>query len=171
MNAKLTAALAAYAAAIIGANLLTHHAGFVGVGFGLTASAGALAAGFALLARDAVREAAGVNWRWWVLGAIAAGAVVSVAMTTPMLAVASGVAFVGAELVDLVVYERARRRGFATAALASNAVSAPLDSLVFLWLAPFPLAWPAFAGQVVAKWLWATALPVCLYLIASRRAR
>jgi hypothetical protein len=61
------------------------------------------------------------------------------------------------ELADLVVYQPLRRRGFLRAVLASNAVGAPLDTIVFLALAGFPV-WSALPGQLWVK-AWATLIP------------
>lgn len=168
---RLTAALAVYIGAIVAANLLTNHYGLVAVGFGLLVTSGTFAAGFALVARDVVREAGGTYWRWWVLAAIVTGAAISYLAATPALALASGVAFTGAELIDTVIYEGTRRWGWARGVLASNAVSAPADTVLFLWLAPFPLTWPALIGQVIAKWVYATCIPVCVTLLATSRRR
>ena len=83
---------------------------------------------------------------------------------SPALALASTVAFVCAELVDLLVYEPVRKsKGFLKGALASNIVSAPIDTFAFLSLAGFPLTMETVTGQFVGKVLWATALPLCVY--------
>lgn len=166
----LPAALAAYVLSIVAANVLTDRYGMVAVGFGLVVTAGTFAAGAALLARDLLREAAGDRWRWWIAAAIAAGALLSWMLATPGLALASAAAFALAELVDTAVYEVARRRGWTRVQgiLTSNAVSGPVDTFTFLWLAPlFPVTAAAMIGQTIAKWLWATCLPVCAYLIAT----
>lgn len=160
----LPLAVAAYAAAILAANLMTARMGLVPVGFGMLVTAGTFAAGFALLARDAVQRCGGIRWG---LGAIAAGGALSWVFASPQLAIASTVAFIGAELIDFAIYTPLRaRRGFATAAVASNIVSAPIDTVLFLALAGFPLTVGAVAGQFVGKVLWATLVPVGLYLIA-----
>jgi uncharacterized PurR-regulated membrane protein YhhQ (DUF165 family) len=164
---KSAAALAVYIAAIVAANVLTTHFGLVPVGFGLLVPAGTYAAGFALLARDVVQRAAGIPW---VFAGIAIGGLLSWLMATPGLALASVTAFTVAELADLAIYTPTERRyGFVPAALASNAVGAPIDTLIFLTLAGFPLTWQTFAGQLIGKWFWATLLPVLIY-VAGRSA-
>lgn len=160
------AAVVVYVAAIVAANVLTARFGLVPVGFGLVATAGTYAAGFALLARDFVDRYAG---RWWVLGGIALGIALSWFAASPALAVASAAAFGISELADFAVYRLARRRrGFVFSAATSNVVSAPLDTVVFLAIAGFPLTWPVIAGQLVAKLLWATAVPLTLYVLGRR---
>lgn len=159
-------ALATYVGAVVAANWLTSRYGFVPVGFGLTTTAGTYAAGVALLARDALQDTAG---RRAVLAAICIGALLSAWLSTPQLALASGAAFLIAELSDMAIYTPLRRRGWARAVLASNAIGAALDTVAFLALAGFPI-WTALPGQLVGKLLWATAAPVAV-VVAVRRVR
>jgi len=162
----LAVAIAAYVAAVVLANVVTERLGMVSVGFGLLVTAGTYAAGFALLARDFVHRFGG---RPWALAAIALGGVLSWALSSPALAAASTVAFVSAELIDLGVYEPIRRaKGFIQGALVSNIVSAPIDTVVFLSLAGFPLTLETVGGQFVGKVLWATALPLSIYWLGRR---
>lgn len=166
---RLLVATAAYFAAVVLANVLTSHYGLVGAGWGLMVTAGTYAAGFALLARDFVHRYGGV---WYVLTAIAAAGVVSWFLATPALAVASSVAFLTAEVVDFAVFAPLRERvGFIASALASNVVSAPVDTVVFLAIAGFPLTWEAVGGQFVAKVLWATVVPLALWAVLTVRRR
>jgi uncharacterized PurR-regulated membrane protein YhhQ (DUF165 family) len=162
---KTITVLAAYVACIVLANVLTARFGMVPVGFGLLATAGTYAAGLALLARDVVQDVAG---RRAVLGAVIVGAGLSAWLSTPQLAVASGAAFLIAELADMGVYTPLRRKGWARAVLASNAVGAVVDTVVFLWLAGFPLTVAALGGQMAGKLLWATLVPVVLMLVVRR---
>lgn len=76
VTAARAAAIAAYAAVVVLANVLTSRYGLVPVGFGLIATAGTYCAGAALGLRDLVQET------WSVLGvvvAIALGAALSFA--------------------------------------------------------------------------------------------
>lgn len=157
-------ALTVYITAIVSANLLTNHYGLVSVGFGLMVTAGTYSAGAALLARDYVHRYAGVSW---VLLAITAGGVISWLTTTPALALASTVAFVGAELLDLGVFSALHERlGMFGGALISNIVSTPADTLMFLWIAGFPLTFASVTGQFISKVLWATLVPLVLLEVA-----
>lgn len=126
--------LVAFVLVITAANLLTSELGMV-TWLGLMATAGTWLAGFGLVARDALHDAAGLRW---VLAAIAIGVVVSVAFS-PQLALASGGAVALSELADLAVYSPLRRRGRTRAALASNVVGSVVDTVAFLWIAGFPL--------------------------------
>lgn len=156
----------AFAAGVVTANWLTSTYGLVPVGFGMTATAGTIAAGYTLLARDWVHEVAG---RRAVLACIAAGAVLSAVLAEPTLALASAAAFAMSELADLLVYQPLRRRGLLRAVVASNAVGAPLDTIVFLSLAGFPV-WSALPGQLWVK-AWATLIPVAAVLAARALLR
>ncbi|WP_313663435.1 VUT family protein [Cellulosimicrobium cellulans] len=158
----LIVALAAYIGAVVTANVVTARMGLVPVGFGLLVPAGTYAAGAALLARDFVHRQGG---RWWSLGAIGVAAILSWFLSTPEIATASVAAFVIAELVDLGIFATVRRRGFIRAAFTSNLVSAPLDTVVFLTLAGFPLTVETLLGQMVGKLVWATALPLAIYAL------
>ena len=166
MRLRLAVALGVYVATIVAANVMTAHLGLVGVGFGLKVTAGTFAAGFALVARDFVHRYGGT---WWALAGVAVGIAISAVLASPALALASAVAFGAAELVDLVVYQRlAFRNGFVPAVIASNVVSAPIDTVLFLAIAGFPVTWQAVLGQFLAKLVWATLVPLALYVVASR---
>lgn len=163
MSRKLALSIAAYIAAIVLANLMTAHLGLVPIGLGFTVTAGTFAAGFALLARDWVHGYGGIKW---ALASVLVGAALSWYLATPQLAIASTVAFVAAELVDMAVYVPLRKtRGFIAAAIISNIVSAPIDTALFLHLAGFPVTLESISGQFVAKVIWATLLPVAIYAL------
>lgn len=156
-----------YASAIVLANWLTARFGLIPVAPGLLATAGTYAAGAAFVARDAVQDTAG---RWWALAAVVAGGGLSLVLATPALALASAAAFLVSELADMAVYSPLRRRGYIRAAVASNAVGSVVDTLLFLWLAGFPVTGLVVAGQLVGK-AWVTAAAVGLVLVVrSRRA-
>jgi uncharacterized PurR-regulated membrane protein YhhQ (DUF165 family) len=161
-------AASGYVAVIVAANIVTNVFGLIPAGFGLVTAAGTVFAGLALLLRDVVQDAAG---RWVALALIAVGATLSALLSTPALAVASAAAFLISELVDLAVYTPLRARGWnLRAKAASNLISAPIDTVVFLSLAGFGLATPIVAGQLVGKLLYATAIPLLLRL-AVRQLR
>lgn len=165
-------ALAVYIGAIVAANILSANFGLVPVGFGLLVSAGTYAAGFALLSRDFVHNYLGIRG---VLLGIAVGVALSWLLATPALAVASAVAFLVAEFADLIVFQWIRPRGFVRAALVSNVVSAPVDTVLFLWIAGFPLMFESIVGQMVGKIVWATIVPLALFvgvrMLVRRRTR
>ena len=130
-------------------------------------TAGTFAAGAALIVRDRLQV---VSSRWVVLAAIAVGAGLSAVTSTPALAVASGVAFAASELVDWSVFTPLARRSTAAAVLVSSAVAAPVDTVLFLWLAGFPLTWQAIAGQLIVKTAMAGIVAAVISARGGRRA-
>lgn len=125
---------------------------------GLMAPSGVLLIGAALALRDALHE---IVPRWVVGGLIGAGAALSLAFSPPALAVASAVAFLLSELADFAVYDRLRQRGMALAVIASGAVGAVLDSVIFSALAFGTVKWAPglilaklYASAGFAAWKW-----------------
>jgi uncharacterized PurR-regulated membrane protein YhhQ (DUF165 family) len=138
-----TAAFLIFVALVVAANWLTATFGMVG---GIV-TAGTFAAGLTFLARDVLQD---VGSNALTVSAITAGAALS-ALMSPSLALASGVAFLFSELADYAVYTPLRKRTVSGAVLASNAVGAVLDSLLFLFMAGFPLtSWGTQSAVKVA---------------------
>lgn len=167
---KLALLVAAFAATVPAANWLIGKVGTVcvpdgpcllPVGLGLTAPSGVLMVGLGLVLRDMVHEAGGVRAS---LLAIAIGGVLSALFASPALVAASVIAFVLAELADLLVYAPLREKRLGLAVLASGAVGAVVDSAVFLLLAFGSLEF--IEGQVIGK-LWMSLLAFAF--IAYRR--
>ena len=140
-------AAAGFIICILLANYVTTEYGMVPVGFGLVATAGTYFAGLTFVLRDSVQDGFG---KYAALGLIMAGAGLSFIVADPFIALASGVAFLAAETADLLIYTPLRRRGYLRAAVASNVVGAVVDTVLFLWIAGFPIA-DALAGQIVGK--------------------
>jgi uncharacterized PurR-regulated membrane protein YhhQ (DUF165 family) len=83
---------------------------------------------------------------------------------------ASTLAFAVSELADLLVYRRlTRRHGWLIAAAVSNAVGAPIDTMLFLAVAGLPIA-VAMPGQLWVKTL-ATILPLTLVTLTRALLR
>lgn len=157
--------VAAYISSVLAANIVTTHWGLVAAGFGLLVPAGTYFAGLALALRDAVHEWCGVRWVW---AAIAAGTVLSVVFADGRIALASGAAFALSEALDLSVYAGLRSRGWRRALVASNAVGAVADTLLFLWLSGFGISGPAVAGQLLVKAVWVTASALLVAEVVRR---
>lgn len=161
--------LLGFALCIPAANWMIGHLGavcppggpcLIPVAPGLMAPSGVLMIGLALVLRDLVQRRLGIGW---AVGAILAGAVLSAWLAPPTLVLASAVAFLFSELVDLAVYTPLQRRGLVLAVAASGAVGVVADSAVFLWLAFGSLDF--LAGQVVGKaWMVLAALPAVAWL-------
>ena len=143
----------AYIFSIILANWMINNIGdcipdgpcVIPVGFGLSAPSGVLMIGIALVLRDSIHEVYG---RWWVVGGILVGAILSSAIS-PSLAVASGVAFAVSEVGDMLVYEPIRRYSRPLGVAISGMIGGAIDSALFLMLAFGSLAY--FEGQFIGK--------------------
>lgn len=149
----------ALVASVVIANWATSTFGFVPVGFGQAATAGTLAAGVALAARDAIQDALG---KGWMLGFLAVAAALSYVVADPHIATASLFAFTVAELLDFAVYTPIRTnsvlgdRRWAAAVIASDLVGIVADTVIFIGIAfGMSTVWPAMPGQFIGK-AWAT---------------
>lgn len=168
---KLAGSIAAFLLAIIGANWALETYGVIDIGLGLTAPAGVFLAGLTFGLRDVIHEYGGVRA---VVPAIIAGAALSWLLSDAVsipggvtsIAVASGAAFLLAELFDLGVYAPLRERNWPIAVAASNVVGSIADSIVFLWLAFGSLDY--ITGQIVGK---AVMIAAALPLVAMARRR
>lgn len=163
----------ALVATVLVANYVTSRYGKWPVGFGLTATAGTYFAGAAFVLRDSLQDLGGKRW---VIATIAAGALLSLLIGAPGIALASAVAFALSELADFAVYTPLRSRGYVRAALASNAVGIVVDTGVFLSLAAtalrafdpgFTVA-GAFWGQLLGKFA-VTLVVVATVALRNRR--
>lgn len=154
--------LGIYIGSIVLANLCTTQFGLVPIGFGLLVTAGTFAAGFALIARDAVQVKSG---KAIVLLAIVIGAGISALTSNPAIAIASGIAFLISELVDFAVFTPLKGRNLAGAVVASSVISAPVDTVLFLHLAGFGVTWQAVLGQFIVK----TALALIAAIVITAR--
>lgn len=176
--AALTAA--AFLACIIAANIVTTWLDMVWV-FGLTATAGTYFAGATFVLRDTIQDALGKRV---VVALIVTGAALSLALspfftdstnlppgvTATSIALASGAAFLCAELVDFTIYTPLRAHGYVRAAIASNIAGAIVDTILFLWISGFGVTGSIFAGQITGK-LAVTAVVVVLVVgVRTRRA-
>lgn len=151
---RTTLLAASFLATIPAANWLIGNVGscipsgpcLIPVAPGLMAPSGVLLIGAALALRDSLHERMP---RWRVAALIAGGAALSLSFSPPALAVASAVAFLLSELADFAVYDRLRQRAMAAAVLASGAVGAVLDSVIFSALAFGTVKWAP--GLILAK--------------------
>lgn len=157
------ASLVGYVLVIVAANWMSSAFGLVPI-FGLFVTAGTFAAGLALILRDAVQVGLGSKV---VIVAILAGVGLSYVTSSPAIALASGMAFLVSEVVDLSVFTPLRRRSLAGAVLLSSVVSAPVDTILFLYLAGFPVTWQAVLGQFIVK----TALALGVAIVLAIRHR
>lgn len=167
--------LAAFAACIPAANWLIQNVGtvcaadgvcLVPVAPGIMAPSGVIMVGLALVLRDLVQRRLGVGW---AAAAILGGAAASALLAPPSLVIASAVAFLTSEFVDLAVYTPLQRRRLLLAVLLSSLVGLVVDSAVFLYLAFGSLAY--LPGQIIGKaWMVLLALPA-IWWIRNRDRR
>jgi uncharacterized PurR-regulated membrane protein YhhQ (DUF165 family) len=151
---KLAALIAlGYIGTIVLANWLVNRYGLIPAGFGLLVPAGTYSAALALGLRDWLHETAGVPA---VLVAIVAGCLISWAVASPKIALASAVAFGVSELADLCIYSPLRERQRSGAIAASNAVGSVVDTLIFLAISGFGVTARNVGGQLLVKAVWAT---------------
>jgi len=164
MNRLNILAPAAYIATIGAANWAVANVGIIPVGFGLMAPAGVLFVGLAFTLRDLTQDAYG---KVVTIAAILAGALLSLLISTPALALASAAAFLFSELADMAVYTPLRKRGWLRAIAASNIVGLVVDSVLFLWLAFGSLTF--LAGQIWGKAIMTLAAVAVVRLYRARR--
>lgn len=164
--------LIAYVSSIALANFMITHVGtvcrgpegpcLVPVGLGLMATSGTLMIGLSFTLRDLTQDALG---RWWTLGGIAIGALLSVITSSPQVALASGLTLLVSETADFAVYTPLRKRYWLGAVVASNVVGLTVDTILFLTLAfgigSLGLMWGQMVGKiemtllaVVILWMW-----------------
>lgn len=163
--------LACYIGSIALANFMIAHVGqciapggpcLVPVWPGLMATSGTLAIGLSFTFRDLTQDQLGR--RWTFLG-IVAGAALSMLLSSPAVAFASGFTLLLSETADLLVYSPLRERYWLGAVALSNLVGLTLDTLLFILLAFGPDRLYLFLGQAVGKfemtvlavavlWLW-----------------
>lgn len=156
--------VAAFAAMVPLANWMIGHVGtcypggpcVIPVWPSIMAPSGVLAIGLAFVLRDLVQRRMG---RWWSLGAIAAGAVLSLFVAPPAIAAASIISYLASELTDFGVFTALAGRGLVIAVAVSGIISATVDSAAFLAIGFGSLAF--MPGQLLGKaWSIAAALPV-----------
>lgn len=154
----------AYLTSIVLAAWLVVHVGVVPVGLGLVAPAAAYVVGVTMVLRDLAQDQIGPRWTYVAMvAATALSAIVS-----PTVAVASALAFIASETLDMLVYTPIRRTGrIITAVLASNVVAIVADSAIFLSVAFGDLSF--FWGQAWAKAVSTVAVALVLTFIYRNR--
>lgn len=132
----------------------------------IMAPSGVIAIGASFTLRDLVQRRLGVRV---TMLAIVVGAVASAALDST-LALASGVAFLLAESLDLFVYTPLQRRNLVGAVVASNIVGMVIDTIVFLSIAFGSLA--LIQGQLIGKaWMSLVAIPIIYGIRTWERRR
>lgn len=138
-----------YVLSVVAANAAIRWIGFLPVWPGIDAPAGVYFVGITFTLRDMVQKRRGVRL---AMLAVPLGALIS-AVFSGDLALASFLAFMLSESMDMIVYTRIRKRHPILAILVSNIVGLIVDSAAFLWLAFGSLDY--LAGQIIGK-VWMT---------------
>lgn len=157
---------AAYVALIPLVNWLFEFTPAIPIGPGFAFNPLSLMVGFIFIARDYAQRAIGHYVGFAMMLALA----LSLATSGPALAIASGVAFLVAEVADWAIYTFLRRP-FSERVLLSTLVAGPVDTLAFLYGATFShvgdeaLSWSNTASWILGK---AIAAVVVFWLIRRR---
>ena len=135
---------------------------------------GALTYPLAFLVNDLVNRFHGsATARKVVYVGFAVGVVLSLSVESidPRIAIASGTAFLLAQLLDVFIFDRLRQGRWWLAPAASSAVSTIVDTALFFGIAfaGTGLPWMTWAaGDLGVKWVVAGLSVVCFGLIAHR---
>ena len=155
---------ALYVGSIVLAAYLVAAHGVVPVGLGLYAPAGAYVIGVTMVLRDLTQDQLGPKWTY---AAILIGTGLAT-VVSPAVALASAIAFLGSETLDMLVYTPLRVRGHVVPAiLASNLVGTVVDSVLFLLIAFGSLEF--LAGQVWAKLVSTALAALVVGMLYSRK--
>lgn len=134
------------------------------VGFGYTAPSGVFMIGIALVLRDLIQERYG---KWSAFLAVLVGSAISYILADPYIAAASVTAYLLAEISDLIVYTKLRKKSLSAAVLASGLVGSIIDSAVFLFIAFGSLQF--IEGQIIGK-LWMSIFAIAVLRFIKSRA-
>lgn len=149
----LVLAVAAMATVIVASNILVQFP-FRPLGLQDYLTWGAFTFPFAFLVTDLTNRYLGPERaRLVVYAGFAIAVVLSVVLATPRIAIASGTAFLVAQLIDVSVFHRLRHRFWWQAPLASSIIGSTVDTALFFSI--------AFAGTGVGEAnYWGLTLPV-----------
>lgn len=120
--------------------------------------------GLTLSTRDRLHDQWGKSIKWRMPCLILAGGLISYAITPDAgrIALASFIAFVVSEALDLVVYHINRRKPYLIRSNTSNVFGAAADSILFPMIAFGGFPWLIILGQFLAKivggFLWSLVL-------------
>lgn len=146
MLSRLLVAVAAMVAVVAASNVLVQFpvdAMLGGVNLGDILTWGAFTYPVAFLVTDLSNRAFGPQRaRLVVVAGFIVAVMLSIWLATPRIAIASGTAFLVAQLLDISIFHRLRNSAWWHAPMFSSLVSSALDTIIFFTLAMAP----AFAG-------------------------
>jgi queuosine precursor transporter len=150
--------VAAMALVVVASNILVQYP-FEPMGLANYLTWGAFTYPFAFLVNDLTNRRFGpAAARRVAIVGFAIAVVLSIILATPRIALASGTAFLVAQLVDVKIFDRLREGAWWRAPLASSLIGSALDTALFFTLA---FAWSgvgsaSYWGMVLPIWMaWA----------------
>jgi queuosine precursor transporter len=133
--ASLLLPIAAMAVVVLASNILVQYP-FEPLGLADYLTWGAFSYPFAFLVTDLTNRHFGArDTRKVVYVGFVAAVILSAWFATPRIAIASGLAFLLAQLLDVEIFDRMRRRAWWMPPFLSSLVSSALDTVVFFTLA------------------------------------
>ena len=168
---RLILPVAAMAIVVVASNILVQHP-FAHWGLQDYLTWGALSYPFAFLVTDLTNRRFGAAAaRRVVYVGFALAVVLSIALASPRIALASGAAFLTAQLLDVTIFNALRNRpGWWRAPLASSVVSSGVDTALFFTLAFVATGMPSadYAGFALPVWIgWAVSDYLVKMLLAA----
>jgi queuosine precursor transporter len=146
MLARFLAAIAAMVAIVAASNILVQYPFAVQLGpinLGDILTWGAWTYPVAFLVTDLTNRTFGpARARIAVFAGFVVAVILSIYLATPRIAIASGTAFLVAQMLDIAIFHRLRDGAWWQAPMFSSLVSSALDTVIFFSLAMAP----AFAG-------------------------
>jgi len=151
---RLLIAITAMVAVVVASNILVQYPfqGSIGpVDLAEILTWGAFTYPLAFLVTDLTNRHFGAQRaRIVVLAGFAIAVLMSIVLATPRIAIASGTAFLVAQLLDVSIFDRLRRSAWWQAPLISSIIGSVLDTILFFGLAfasPFALLDTAFGFE------------------------
>ncbi len=159
----LLLAVGAMALVVVASNILVQHP-ITAFGLQDWLTFGAFTYPFAFLVTDLANRRFGpAGARRVVYVGFALAVVLSIWFATPRIAMASGVAFLTAQLLDVAIFDALRRRAWWVAPLASSVLASAVDTALFFGLA-FHCE-PLIGGASITQILGAVGIPdACIAL-------
>ena len=142
MLTRLLVAVAAMVAVVAASNFLVQfpvEAQLGGINLADLLTWGAFTYPVAFLVNDLTNRTLGpARARLVVISGFAVAVIVSIWLATPRIAIASGTAFLVAQLLDISVFDRLRRSSWWKAPIASTLLGSVIDTVLFFGLAFAP---------------------------------
>ena len=142
MLSRFLVAVAAMVAVVAASNVLVQfpvQASLGGVNIGDILTWGAFTYPVAFLVTDLTNRALGPQRaRLVVVAGFAVAVILSIWLATPRIAIASGSAFLVAQLLDISIFHRLRHGAWWQAPMVSSLFSSALDTVIFFSLAMAP---------------------------------